>query len=185
MIKLRSDCLAFETSDGCAIPCSAEQVTLEIIGEAAQSVDPEIIREAASAVLHYFREELGREHVTAEEFTEALERALRAFGLVVKSVNPVKASLRVSESDLRQLACESGKGFELAFFPKLRDELEHKLSQAPQVLRFTGLRGCVKQLVGAQRWSGRCQLLSDQIVEYLRNCISTQPATPKCALLVQ
>lgn len=185
MIQLRSDCLVFETSHGEAIPCSVAQVTVEVIGEAVARLDQELIGNAAAAVLHYFREELGRTHVTVAEFTEALERVLRSFGLTVNAAPAKRPTPRVAEADLRQLACDSGKGFELLFFPRLRDELRDRLRCSPHLLRFTGLRGCVKQLVGARRWSARCQTLNDQIVDYLRVCLSAQIGARRCALVVQ
>jgi hypothetical protein len=189
MIQLRSDCLVFETSSGEAIPCSAEEVTVELIGDAMSFLDRDLVTNAAAAVLHYFKNELERESVTVGEFTLALEKVLRGFGLQVKSAEAkdtgAVATARVTESDLRQLACESGKGFELLFFPRLRDEVKAQLSQSPRLLRFKGLRGCVKQLVGAQRWTGRCQLMSDQIVEFLRHCLTDEHGVTDCALVVQ
>ena len=188
MIQLHSDCLVFETSNGEAIPCSAEMVTVELIGEAVASLDRELVRNAAAAVLHYFKHELGKNYVTVGEFSMALERVLRGFGLSVKSANTQEASTtsaRVAESDLRQLACESGKGFELLFFPRLRDEVKAQLSQSPRLLRFVGLRSCVKQLNGTQRWTTNCQKLSDQIVEFLRHCLTNQHGKDDCALVVQ
>jgi len=52
------------------------------------------------------------------------------------------------------------------------------------VLRFRGLRDCVKRLAGAKRWSARCNDLNDQIVEYLRTCLSAEPKGSSCALMV-
>ena len=184
MIQLRSDCLAFETATGESIPCAAEQVTVELIGEAVASLDKDLVRQAAAAVLHYFKHELGRSFVTVGEFTQALERVLHGFGLEVQCAPPAPAVPFVTESDLRLLACQSGPGFELIFFQRLREELAAQLRQSPRVLRFRGLRGCVKQLMGARRWSGRCQSLNDQIVEYLRHCLSAQAAVPACALVI-
>jgi len=83
-----------------------------------------------------------------------------------------------------ELAAAAGKGFELMFFPHLREEMRNKLEESPHVLRFHGLRGCVKQLSGAERWNRRCQNLNDQIVEYLRSCWQTEQASLSCALIV-
>jgi hypothetical protein len=104
--------------------------------------------------------------------------------LIVKTTQSAEPPRRITESDLRRLACESGKGFELAFFPLLRDELRRHLNQSPQVVRFNGLRSCVKQLAGARRWSGRCQQLNDQIVDYLRHCLSNEQRPGSCSLMV-
>lgn len=184
MIQLRSDCLVFRTPNGERIPCSAEQVTVELTAGASALLDPEVVRNAVTAVLHYFKHELGQCEVSMEEFSEALKRALRGFGIAVQAPQCLPLSSIIVESDLRELAFQSGKGFELAFFQRLRDELRHKLSGSPRFVHFTGLRGCVKQLAGAQRWSERCQRLSDHIVDYLRQCFNAEKGLSACALVV-
>jgi hypothetical protein len=171
-------------ADGEAIPCSASDVTIELVGESAALIDEALLRDAAAAVLHYFKVELGRTVVSVVEFSAALEVALRSLGLKVESAGTPEQEWRVTEADLLQLAGESGAAFELTFFARLRDEMRQRLQHSPQVLRFSGLRGCVKQLTGARRWSGRCQNLHDQIVEYLRTCLTVEGGGARCALLV-
>jgi hypothetical protein len=78
----------------------------------------------------------------------------------------------------------AGNGCELFFFQTLREELKNRLKQSPQVVAFRGLRGSVKILLGAERWSARCQRLADQIVEYMRTCWSSDFGSEKCALVV-
>lgn len=186
MIALSSECLLFQTSSGESIPFSAEMISIELSGDGVGPFDPEFLKQAASAVFHYFKNDLGRITVTVGEFAGALEKVLRGFGLNTEaSEQPATAARRVLKSDLRRLACESGKGFELFFFPRLRDEMRQQLLREPQLLHFGGLRSCVKQLTGARRWSPRCQSLHDQIVEFLRNCFATQPSPPTCGLLVE
>ncbi|MDQ6630902.1 MAG: hypothetical protein M3Y82_03990 [Verrucomicrobiota bacterium] len=182
MIQLNPDCLIFQTARGENIPCSAESVTIELIGEAVSFLDPAVIQNASAAVLHYFKNELDRQFVSVGEFSLALEKVLRGLGLTVTGAAKVEA--RVEESDLRKLARTAGGGFELFFFSNLRNELREKLNQAPQTVRFNGLRSCVKQLVGAQRWSRRCESFKDQIVEYLRACLHTDHKNNCCALVV-
>lgn len=194
MIQLRPDCLIFKTSDGEQIPCSAEWITLELMGEGAAWIDPAVVQNASAAVLHYFKHELSREFVSVGEFAIALEKVLRGFGLSVYADNglesnpdqaPAAATEKsVVESDLREVASSAGKGFELMFFPNLREEIRMKMEQSPHVLRFHGLRGCVKQLTGTERWNRRCQHLNDQIVDYLRNCWQTERRSESCALVV-
>jgi hypothetical protein len=87
MIQLNPDCLIFQTSNGEHIPCSAELVTIELMGETASLVDPEVIRNASAAVLHYFKHELGRTSVSVAEFSSALEKVLRGFGFDVNMRN--------------------------------------------------------------------------------------------------
>jgi hypothetical protein len=182
MISLASDCLLFQLANGESVPFSAEMISVELSGGAGK-FDPHFIQHAANAVFHYFKHDLGRLTVTVGEFAGALEKVLRGFGLCAQSTDPVSRP-RVLESDLRQLAFESGKGCELFFFPRLRDEVRLQLQHSPQLLRFRGLRSCVKQLTGARRWCPRCRILEGQILDFLRTCFSVEAPEEKCALIV-
>jgi len=200
MIRLRPDCLAFKTADGESIPCSAEQVVVELIGDAAQWLDKEVITNASEAVLHYFRMEKKQETVSVAEFVEALEQVLKGLGFQVKAAsgsNPSASTAatastsnsparsRVVETDLRLLADASGGGDELFFFPMLRRELQRRLDGSPLVLSFRGLRQCVKQILRAKRWNPACQELNDRIVEYLRTCLTNEKSGAGCSLVVR
>ena len=193
MILLRPDCLVFKTSDGEHIPCSAHEVTVELMGDSAELLDKDVVGHAAEAVLHYFKSEKGQGTVSVAEFSEALERVLRGLGLDVKAGDTTASSSvgtetetrpRVVEADLQELADKSELGGELAFFPRLRDTLQREMDGRPLVLRFRGLRSCVKRLTGAKRWSAHCQELNDQIVEYLRHCLNAEKPGCNCALVV-
>jgi hypothetical protein len=184
MIQLKPDCLVFQTSDGEHVPCSAEWITIELMGEDAAWVDPVIIQNVSAAVLHYFKEELNKEFISVSEFAIALEKALRGFGLTVYADREPAGEVCVASSSLQDLARRAGENFELLFFPHLRAEMRSKMEQSPQVLRFHGLRDCVKQLTGAERWTRHCQNLNDQIVDYLRTCWRTEPSSQSCSLVV-
>jgi hypothetical protein len=171
-------------SNGDLIPCSASTVTVELMGSAIETVDRDTVEHAAAAVLHYFQHDLQRTSVTVSEFTAALEAALRGLGLQVSCDTMPKPERAAATADLRLLAAESGKAFELGFFARLRDEVRKELRLSPQMIRFLGLRSCVKQLVGARRWCPRCEQLSDQIVEYLRGCVTQENPPQPCGLLV-
>jgi hypothetical protein len=186
MIQLNPDYLIFQTVQGENIPCSAETVTIELIGEAADSLDPGVVREAAAAVVHYFKEELGRDYVSVAEFSEALQKVLNNLGLTVSGPDQETASSNpVAIFDLEELASEAEGAFELVFFARLREEMRTSLSAAPGLVHFRGLRSCVKQLLGRKRWNESCQSLNDQIVCYLRECLSTEHPKSSCGLLVQ
>ena len=183
MIALSSECLLFQLTNGESVPCSADMITVEIAGNAGGLLDPEMLRHATASVFHYFKEELRRETVTVGEFAVALEKVLRTLGFTIRAGG---VELRdVIETDLVRLAHESADSLELFFFPRLRDELRAQLRQSPRLLRFRGLRGCVKQLTGARRWSDRCERLQDQIVDYLRGCLTAEPEPSNCALVVE
>lgn len=186
MIALNSDCLLFQLSNGESVPCSAEMITVEIAGGAEGLLDPEMLKHAAASVFHYFKDELCRETVTVGEFSIALEKVLRRLGFAIRSAPaPSEAAQQIAETNLDVIANESGDSRELLFYPRLRDELRTRLRQSPRVLRFRGLRGCVKQLAGARRWSARCEQMQDQIVEYLRQCLTAEPEQNACAMVVE
>ena len=193
MILLRRDCLVFKTSTGENIPCSVHALTVELVGDSAGWLDKDLIFHAAEAVLHYFKSEKGQHTVSVSEFSEALERVLRGLGLDVKASSDESPSdptskshpqPRVVEADLTQLLPQSGGGCELLFFSQLRETIRKEADGDPFVLRFSGLENCVKRLAGARRWSPHCERLSDQIVEFLRNCLTVERGTADCALVV-
>ncbi|HXI68997.1 MAG TPA: hypothetical protein VNN22_01430 [Verrucomicrobiae bacterium] len=185
MIALATDHLIFQLTSGESIPCSAEMISIEIVGNSAGLIDAEMLRNAAAAVFHYFKVELERHTVTVGEFALALEKVLRNFGLTLYADESQPFAKKVLISDLCHLARESDSSLELFFFPRLRDELRARLRESPRLLRFRGLRRCVKQLAGAQRWSGRCEVIQDQIVGYLRECLTAEAEQKGCALLVE
>src|SRR6266496_3945655 len=143
MIQLHPDCLMLQMASGESIPCCAELVTVELTGEGGDLLDPDLVRNSTRAVLHYFKVELGKSFVSVAEFSRALAGVLRGFGLNVTPADEGETPPSITESDLRRLACESGQGFELAFFGRIRDELRQQVNHSPHLVRFTGLRGCV------------------------------------------
>jgi hypothetical protein len=185
MIALSSDCLLFKLTNGESVPCSAEMISIEIVGNSDNLLDPEMLRHAAASVFHYFKVELKLETVTVGEFAGALEKVLRGLGLTIRAGELETRSQEIIETDLGLLARQSADSLELFFFPKLRNELRQQLRQSPRVLRFRGLRGCVKQLAGARRWSARCEKMQEQVVEYLRGCLTAEPEQNECALVVE
>lgn len=184
MITLASDCLLFQLANGESVPFSAQMISVELSGDTGGKFDPYFVQHAANAVFHYFKHDLGRLTVTVGEFAGALEKVLQGLGFSAQAVEKVPAKPRLIESDLCQIAFDSGHGCELFFFPRLRDELRCQLRREPQLVRFHGLRGCVKQLTGARRWGPRCQTLHDHIIEFLRQCLSVEASKKECALLV-
>jgi len=161
-----------------------------LVSDSVAPVDKELILNVAAGVLHYFKVEKGKDAVSMAEFSEALERALCELGLPVKlagtttEIAKPAGPPRVIEADLNRLAAESGDAWELCFFPRLRDEVRRQLDGSPLVLRFRGLRPCVKLLAGTKRWSAHCQSLNDQIIDYLRTCLGSEKSGNGCSLVV-
>ncbi len=117
MSALASDYLLFKMAGGKSVAFSAEMVSVEPAGGAAELFDQEFLTHATKAVFHYFKHELRRQTVSVGEFASALEKVLRGFALTGQAAARTQCAPRVLESDLRRLACESGKGCELFFFP--------------------------------------------------------------------
>ena len=182
MIALAADCILLRQPNGESLPVNPGTIAIEIVTDGETPFDEAFVKEASAAVLHYFKQEQGRDSVTLGEFAEALEKVLQGFKFNSASAD---ASAPVLEADLQQLAADAGTAFELTFFPRLRDEMRARLQQSPHLLRFRGLRNCVMQLTGARRWSARCQDLQEQIVAFLRNCLSAEPHPEPCALVVE
>ncbi len=123
MIALHSECLLFQLNNGESVPCSADMIAIEIVGEVNGLLEPETLRHAAASVFHYFKTELSRETVTIGEFSLALEKALHHLGYSIHAQDPGAPPPGSGDGDLIQLAQETGGSLELLFFPRLRDEL--------------------------------------------------------------
>jgi len=62
---------------------------------------------------------------------------------------------------------KSDNSLELFFFPRLRDQFARPTPAiAAGAALSRGLRGCVKQLAGAQRGARACEQMQDQIVGF-------------------
>lgn len=116
MIALQSDCLLFQLASGESIPCSPEMISVELIGDSSNRLDPEMLRHAAASVFHYFKTELNRETVTIGEFSIALEKALRNLGLHIRAGDFDSRSQEIIETDLGLFARQSDGSLELFFF---------------------------------------------------------------------
>jgi hypothetical protein len=192
LIRLHCDYLLIRTSDGSSIPCSAQLIVTQLVEESSHIVDPLLLEEAAKAAMHYFKHDLDRDCVTVDELATALERILRGFGLGIDSTpGPVPATpgpsdtpLSVTSIDLLALISSENSLLELGLYPRLRGHFISSLAQGPQRIVFHGLRPCVKQMLRAKRWGGRCQTLCDEIVAYLRSCLHAHPADPCPALVI-
>jgi hypothetical protein len=186
MIALAEDCLVFQTSRGESVPLSVEMVSVELVGDTASMFDEEFVRHAANAVFHYFKHDLGKLSVTVAEFAGALEKVLHGFRLGW----PEKAPQRPDQpgiltADLARLATELCQSCELFFFPQLREVLRQQLQNSPSMIRFQRLRECVKQLTGCRRWNAECRNLEEQIVGFLRECLSNEAAPASFSLVIE
>ncbi len=185
MILLAPDCLLFQMPSGESVPFSAEMISVELGDGAGGVFEQDFVEHAAASVFHYFKNHLGRKTVSMAEFASAFESVLHGLGLKLDAGRVTASSGGKAAKDLRLLAQEAGAGCELLFFPRLRASVREQAHLSPQLIRFHGLRGCVKRLLGAQRWSPRCEQFRDQIIEFLRRSVSVEAAGDPCALMVE
>jgi len=74
----------------------------------------------------------------------------------------------------------------LFFFSRLQAELRCKLPGSRRSrLNLRGLRPCVKHLLGASRWSPRCERMSDAIVAYVRRWLAQKSISGRCAVIIR
>jgi hypothetical protein len=180
MTRRHSDFLAYNVSDNEGQLYSPGQAAAKLLGDAAAQLPPEILEEAASAVLYYFKKELQRDAISVGEFAGALEEVLQKLGVNWKWSAPLPAT-----TDLRLLATEAGKGCELFFFPQLQRDLRKQIDAGRGLVRFVGLRNCVKLMLGARRWTPACQQLNDQIVGFLRANFASAAPPAGCKMLIE
>ena len=185
MILLGCDYLLFELPSGESVPFSAGMISLEIANGEGEVFEQDFVEHAAASVFHYFKNDLGRKTVSVAEFASAFELVLNGLGLKLSSGRLTDSAIGKTTKDLRLLASDAGYACELAFFPRLRDAARDQFQSSPRLVRFHGLRGCVKRLVGARRWSPRCESVRDQIMEFLRRTLSLEAAGGPCGLVVE
>ena len=185
MIALQSDCLLFQLANGESVPCSAEMISFDITGTSCGLLDPETLRHAAASVFHYFKEELGAKPSPSANSPSRWKKSCAASA----SSSAPAASNRIRRARARPTSAGSRANpptaWSCSFSRACAANSAPSSGQSPRVVRFRGLRGCVKQLAGARRWSHRCERLQDQIVEYLRGCLTAEPEQNECALVVE
>ena len=175
MIQLNPDCVLVELDNGKALPCSVELLTVEMLGQEASWIDPEILQNICDAVMLYLKEEMGKGSVPFYEFAHVLEEVLRGFGFQVAVPKQSPNTRPVCKTDLADWLGRQELGFDLMLFQRLREEVSQRLVQTPTgVLWIHGTRNCVKAHLGARRWSRKCQHLHDQLVDFIRECFDRE-----------
>ena len=167
------------------LPCSAEQLTLEVIGDNGAGVDPETLKHAVAAVMHYFRAELQRTTITMAEFSAMLSRVLAGLGIAAEITEDGEASSDVRIADLGLLAADGAPAGELEFCQRLRTLLREQLAAAPTRVEFHGLRNCVKRLTGRKHWCPECEKTAAWILEMIRGWFEQDAVSRPTALLIR
>ena len=147
MIALASDCLLFEMAAGESIPVFRRHGLGGTGGRHGRSCSTR--SSSATPPRRSFitsNMNWAGKTVSAGEFAGALEKVLRGFAAHRAAGRPGQPGRRAGIAICAGWRMTPGRAGELVFFPRLRAELRRHLQQGPRVLRFRGLRGCVKQL---------------------------------------
>ena len=116
-------------------PCSAENITEELLGDSINLIEPQTIQEALKAIVHYFREEHEYSSVSVDEFSCALSKVLQGFGFDVVFDEDPRVHLHIEKTDLRKLATLANACGELSFFQQLRKEVRTILRRSPNIIQ--------------------------------------------------
>ena len=170
-------------STGELLPCSAEAVTAELLGDTLNLIEPHTIQEALKAVVYYFREEHEETSVSVDQFSSALGKVLQGFGFDVVFDEDPQIDLRVEETDTARSPAKPPASSTSCFSSSWL-EVRSSLRKSPNPTQFNRTRECVKSIVGAERWCDRCRWMHGQIVSYLRTCLE-EDSRENCALVIR
>jgi len=167
-----------------------KELIIEIAGKNGELPEKDIIREAILAVVHYIKNDLKKEAIPTDEFSEMLEAVLEGFGYHVKAI--VKNGVR-EEKEMRETVCvnldeivsDNKNCYELFFFDQLAKTIKESLEKSPNVLYINGLQECVKKIVGVNKWTKKCSRLSDEIVCFARSQFEALSNKKKSGLVIK
>jgi hypothetical protein len=118
------------------------------------------------AVIEYLRHRHPRNTITIEELYLKIEHILEYLGCddIARTLEIAPPPMKIA---LHDIAREAGSGYESGFFKILGERLEHSEGAGVGQILCEGLRGAVKRLCRVTRWTPECELLADQIAEFL------------------
>lgn len=135
---------------------------------AADLQDFPFVSEIRSGIVQYLEQACKLRLLHLHDLFEKVRKMLVKIGCehIARHLQPVAPPLTIS---LVHAAMEAGTGYELAFFEKLRAELEELREQGAGEIRFTGLRESVLILRSAKKWDKRCEAVLQEIETFLKS----------------
>lgn len=124
--------------------------------------------DVVQAVVHFLRVQYHGTVIAVEALFDKIRHSLKNLGLSEMSEGLATKNPPVSIS-LTDIARRAGSGYELVFYHLLADRFQRAACQGVAHVYCYGLRQCVKNLVGAKKWSPRCERLSADIQEFLQH----------------
>ena len=135
---------------------------------AADQNDFPFVPEIRSGIVQYLEQACQLRLLHLHELFEKVRKMLVKIGCqhIAEHLQPLAPPLTIS---LVHAAMEAGTGYELAFFEKLRGELEELRRHGAEEIRFTGLRESVLILRRAKKWDKRCEAVLLEVEAFLRS----------------
>lgn len=104
--------------------------------------------------------------IDSEDLFARIEKTLASLGLkhVAAKIDKTPPPVRLS---LNELARRAGSGFELSFFTLLEEQVRAAAIGGASRIECHGIRACARRLTCSKKWSGKCELLKTEIIDYL------------------
>jgi len=136
--------------------------------------------QVADSILYYFKKESCITSVTTVEIRELVSKVLAKIGAdeVAQSFSPLPPRFNLS---LHAIAIQSGPGFELMFFNRLRERLKAISGRAFSCVNLYGLKSTVKFICGRKSWRRRCIEFEREILDAAHDIL----AEPLCNQPIQ
>ena len=119
-----------------------------------------------SGILSYLKNHYQEATIECGELIARIRRALTDVGLGIMA-NHVEHRSPPVRINLPELVSQAGGSFELGFFQLLQERFRSASRHGVGEVVCTGLRPCVLQLAGRERWGQPCELLEHEIAAFL------------------
>ena len=173
MIRAIDDIAWVRFGDGHLAPFDEHRLALSIQNVAEGVGQPDWwLAESIAAAVHVYATRCRKDGVIlSSEISEIVASVLSMLGFEEISAAYAKDERRTA-IHLGDLSARVGAAFELEFFQQLDRALGVVANRRLAVLQVDGLRVCVMQLRGAQRWTASCRKFAEEIVGYVRDRVA-------------
>lgn len=157
-------------TNGRLVPLSEGWLTETMNDSATRAGYPqwEYSPHVARALTQYLEEECKATALSIEDVESMISRSLAGIGFEDVAKVAMLSAPRVNIY-LPELAAQTG--YELLFYPRLRQRLHDAIGYQVKGVRLVGIRDCAKMLDSAVRWRRNCSRLREQIVVFSRDCL--------------
>jgi hypothetical protein len=141
----------------------------DALRRAARAADSEqfpFLDEIRRGIEEYLESRCSLRMIPLSRLYDRMRRMLREIGcgLIADKLETLAPPVPLP---LDEIARAAGDGFELAFFERLRAEIEGLRHEGVEELHFTGLRDAVRILCRRSGWDAECRCLDEEIRAFL------------------